>query len=51
MPVMNDTPLDDLVTELESVDPADSPDKADAIALSLSDQLEAEDGDGSETPS
>ncbi len=51
MPVMDDTPLDDLLTELEAKDPAESPDLADAIAATLSEQLEAEDGDGSETPS
>ena len=51
MPVMDHKPIEDLLTELETVDPADAPEVADAIASELSSQLESEDGDRSETPS
>lgn len=51
MPSMDDTPLDDLLTELEAADPAEAPETADAIASTLSEQLEADDGDEPETPS
>ena len=39
---MDHTPLDDLVSDLESADPADAPDLADAIAARLSAELEEE---------
>ena len=55
MPDMDDTPLDDLLSELEESDPADSPETADAIAAMLSELLDGEDGTGDgdepETPS
>jgi hypothetical protein len=51
MPVMDDTPLDELLTELETADPAEAPEIADAIAADLSEMLETDDGDEPETPS
>lgn len=47
MPAMDDTTLDQKLTDLESADPADAPDLADAIASTLSDLLE--DGEGDDT--
>jgi hypothetical protein len=45
MQVMDDTPTDRMLTELEDADPADAPPLADAIADTLSDALEAADRD------
>lgn len=50
MAPMDHTPIDDLLSELEASDPADAPDIADAIAVALSEELEAEDGDPPATP-
>jgi hypothetical protein len=41
MAVMDDTQLDQLVSELESADPAEAPDAADAAVAELTDQLDA----------
>lgn len=38
---MDDTQLDQLVSELESVDPADAPEVADAAVAELAEQLDA----------
>lgn len=38
---MDDTPIDSLISELESADPSDAPDIADAIATELSQTLDA----------
>jgi len=51
MPDMDHTPHDEMLDELEAADPADAPEKADAIASALSEQLEREDGDEPETSS
>ncbi len=51
MPVMDHKPLDELLTELETADPAEAPEIADAIAADLSEALETDDGDEPETPS
>ncbi|MCH7585270.1 MAG: hypothetical protein IH941_08930 [Acidobacteria bacterium] len=48
---MNHKPLDQLLTELETADPAEAPEIADAIASTLSDTLDTDDGDQPETPS
>jgi hypothetical protein len=51
MPVMDHKPLDEMLTELETADPAEAPEIADAIASDLSEKLETDDGDEPETPS
>jgi len=51
MPDMDHKPLDKLLTELETADPAKAPEIADGIASELSETLEADDGDEPETPS
>ena len=43
--------LDEMLTELETADPAEAPEIADAIASDLSEMLETDDGDEPETPS
>jgi len=40
---MDDTTIDQMLSELESVDPAAAPDIADDVAAALSTQLEADD--------
>jgi len=45
MPLMDDTPVDALISELESADPADAPGLADAVAETLAAALEP-DGEG-----
>jgi hypothetical protein len=37
--------MDDLLTELESADPAKAPDLADSIAAALSEQLESDESE------
>jgi hypothetical protein len=37
---MDDTPMDEMLSELEDGDPADAPDLADAIADRLAEDLE-----------
>ncbi len=50
MPAMDHKPIDELLTELGTADPAEAPEIADAIASDLSETLETEDGDEPETP-
>jgi hypothetical protein len=50
MAFMDDTRIDQLLTELESADPANAPDIADEVASSLSDELEADDGEPTGSP-
>lgn len=42
---MDHTPIDQLLADLESADPAEAPAIADEIAVALSDELEDDDGD------
>ena len=46
MPVMDHTRIDDLLSELETADPAEAPDKANEIATLLSTDLETESSEG-----
>ncbi len=46
MPVMDHTPIDDLLSKLETADPADAPDKADETAAALSHDLESHSPEG-----
>ena len=41
MALMDTTPTDDLLRELEEADPAEAPDPADRIAAALTEELEA----------
>jgi len=50
MPLMDDTPVDGLISELESVDPAAAPDLADAVAEALSTELDDEQEDDAPAP-
>jgi hypothetical protein len=50
MEFMDHTPIEELLNELESVDPADAADIAHEVASSLSDELETDAGGDSETP-
>lgn len=43
---MDDTPLDAMLSELESSDPADAPPVADEIARRLAERLDEGDGGG-----
>ena len=43
MAPMDDTPLDRMITELESADPAEAPDAADAGAQELARRLDSGD--------
>lgn len=45
MQPMDDTPIDELLSELEAADPAEAPPIADRLTDALSAQLEEEDGD------
>ena len=40
MQLMDHTPIDELVSELESADPAEAPPIADAVAARLSEELD-----------
>jgi hypothetical protein len=42
MPRMDDTPVDQILTELEAADAADAPDLADSIAEALAHDLDAD---------
>ena len=41
MPLMDDTPLDSLLSELASADPAEAPDLADKLSEALTEALES----------
>lgn len=45
MPAMDLTPIESLLSDLESADPAEAPDIADEIAERLSTDLEADEDD------
>lgn len=51
MPLMDDTPVDALISQLESADPADAPDLADAAAAALAGALETDGEEGDPAPS
>ena len=46
---MDDTPVDDLASELEEADPAEAPEIADAIAAALGSELDEGDDSAPET--
>lgn len=50
MPVMDDTPVDSLLTALEEADPAEAAELADAVAERLGSALAAEDAGADPTP-
>ncbi|HEX9978106.1 MAG TPA: hypothetical protein VGB41_05685 [Acidimicrobiia bacterium] len=47
---MDDTPVDALISELESADPVDAPDLADAVSEALAKTLEATAGEPDAAP-
>jgi hypothetical protein len=50
MASMDDTPIEELVSELEAADPADAPEVADAVAAELARRLDPPDAEASDAP-